>query len=79
MKRSGNLFKQICSMENLKLAHKKARKNKSFYSEVRMVNSNEDYYLSSIRDSLLNLTWLKPRDSCFTDLATYYLHRLKFP
>jgi hypothetical protein len=36
MKRYGNLYEKIYSYENLKLAHKKARKDKSFYGEVKM-------------------------------------------
>lgn len=57
MKRFGNLFEKICDIDNLKLAHRKARKNKSFYTEVKMVNSNEDYYLGLIRDSLVKNTY----------------------
>ena len=30
-------------MENLKLAHKNARKDKLFYKEVQMVDSSEKY------------------------------------
>ena len=32
-------------MDNLKLAHRMARKDKALYKEVQMVNSDEDYYL----------------------------------
>ena len=31
MKRFGNLFEQVCSMDNLRLAHKNARKGKTLY------------------------------------------------
>ena len=40
-------------MENLKLAHKNARKDKLYYREVKMVDSNEDYYLKEIQKMLL--------------------------
>lgn len=57
MKRFGNLFEQICDIENLRKAHRKSRRNKAFYREVKMVNNNEDYYLGLIRASLVNGTY----------------------
>lgn len=45
MKRYGNIYEQIFTMENLKLAHKNARKDKSFYKEVKMVDNNPEFYL----------------------------------
>lgn len=57
MKRIGNLFEQICSIENLRKAHRKARRNKAFYKEVKMINKNEDYYLNLIREALINGTY----------------------
>lgn len=57
MKRFGNLFEQICELENLRKAHRNSRKNKAFYKEVKMVNSNEDYYLGLIRESLIKETY----------------------
>jgi RNA-directed DNA polymerase len=48
MKRYGNLWDQICDIENIKLAHKNASKGKSHYSEVKMVNSDPDFYLGQI-------------------------------
>ncbi len=58
MKRYGNIYPKIYRMDNLKLAHKNARKDKSFYSEVKMVNDNEDYYLKQIQNMLRNKTYL---------------------
>lgn len=52
MKRFGNIYPKIYDMDNLKLAHKNARKDKLFYREVKMVDSNEEYYLSQIQDML---------------------------
>lgn len=51
------LFDAICDMDNLRLAHQNASRGKSFYKEVKMVNSNPDYYLKQIQDSLLNRTF----------------------
>ena len=43
MKRYGKIYEKIYDMENLKLAHKNARKDKLFYKEVQMVDSDEEY------------------------------------
>lgn len=48
MKRYGNLYPKIYDMENLKLAHKNARKGKGWYKEVKLVNANEEYYLKKL-------------------------------
>jgi RNA-directed DNA polymerase len=57
MKRYGNLYSKIYDMENLKLAHKNARKDKLFYREVKMVDSDEEYYLTQIQEMLKNKTY----------------------
>ena len=57
MKRYGNLYSKIYDMENLKLAHKNARKDKLFYKEVQMVDSDEEYYLKQIQEMLINKTY----------------------
>lgn len=44
-------------IENLKLAHKNARKGKLYYDEVKMVDADPDKYLESIRQSLINKTF----------------------
>lgn len=57
MKRIGNLYSQIYSMENLKLAHQHARKGKGWYKEVKMVDADPDYYLTKLQDSLIHKTY----------------------
>lgn len=52
MKRYGDLYSKIYDMDNLKLAHKNARKDKTFYREVKMVDSDEEFYLGQIRELL---------------------------
>ena len=42
IKRVGNLYEKIYDMENLKLAHKNARKGKGWYKEVQWVNEHEE-------------------------------------
>lgn len=44
-------------MENLREAHKNARKDKLFYKEVQMVDSNPDHYLGLIQEMLINETY----------------------
>jgi retron-type reverse transcriptase len=57
MKRYGGIYEKICTMENLYEAHRNARKDKLFYKEVKMVDSNPEYYLSQIQEMLLNDTY----------------------
>ena len=40
MKRHGNLFEKIIDKDNIRLAHKNARKGKTFYSEVKNIDLN---------------------------------------
>jgi RNA-directed DNA polymerase len=63
MKRYGNIYHKIYDMNNLELAHKNAREDKSFYREVQMVDNNKDYCLRQIQDMLKNKTYsLTPDD-----------------
>jgi hypothetical protein len=57
MKRIGNLYGRIHDIKNLKPAHKNARKGKSYYRDVKMVNDDEDYYLKQTQESLVNKTY----------------------
>lgn len=57
MKRYGNIYPKIYDMENLKEAHRNARKDKLFYKEVKMVDSDPEYYLGEIQKMLKNKTY----------------------
>ena len=57
MKRYGGIYEKICTMSNLIEAHQNARKDKLFYEEVQMVDSNPEYYLGLIQDMLVNGTY----------------------
>ena len=57
MKRYGFLYEKICDIENLRLAHHKARLGKGWYKEVQMVNEDEDKYLKQLQEMLLNKTY----------------------
>jgi hypothetical protein len=54
MKRHGNLWDKITSIDNLKLAHKNAKRGKSFYSEVKMVDADPDRYMAEIQRLLVS-------------------------
>lgn len=53
MKNTGDLFSQICSMENLRKAHKNAKRGKGWYKEVKQVDSNLEYYLTRLQENLI--------------------------
>lgn len=57
MKRHGYLYEQICSMDNLILAHHNARKGKRRYREVKMVNEEEYNYLLYLKYMMENRTY----------------------
>lgn len=57
MKRYGNLWNKIVNKENIIKAHKNARKGKTHYKEVQMVDNNLDYYVNKIYLTLLNETY----------------------
>lgn len=66
MKRYGNLYKQICSMDNLRKAHKNARKGKGWYEEVKMIDANLDFYLKELQEMLINHTYKTSEYEKFT-------------
>lgn len=66
MKRVGNIYSDVCDLDNLRVAHKNARKGKSFYEEVKMVDADPDKYLLAIQDSLKNKTFKTSEYSVFT-------------
>lgn len=57
MKRVGNIWYKIIAYENLEMAHKMARKDKTYYREVKMVDSNPVYYLTMIQRMLRYKTY----------------------
>lgn len=54
MKRYGNLWHKIVDIENIKQAHKQARKGKTFYTEVKMVDADLDFYANQIHEMLVS-------------------------
>lgn len=57
MKRYGNLYSKIWDLDNIKFAHKNARKGKLHYQEVQTINENEEIYALQIQNMLKNKTF----------------------
>lgn len=54
MKKWRNLFDKIVNLDNIILAHNKARKNKTYRREVRMVDSDVVTYCTEIQQMLID-------------------------
>lgn len=55
MKRYGNLWKDICTIENFQLAYKRATKGKKYYDEVKNIESyGVDKYLEELLEEVKN-------------------------
>lgn len=57
MKTLKNVYSKIYDIDNLRLAHRNASKDKVFYKEVRMVNKDENHFLFNIQKILKNKTY----------------------
>jgi len=54
MKRHGNLWDKITALDNIAAAHKAARRGKTFYSEVKMVDANPEWFFAEIQHMLVS-------------------------
>lgn len=68
MKRYGNLYPKIYDMDNLIAAHQNARKGKTFYSEVRMVDNDPEKYLGQIQEMLKTKSYHTSKYTVFTKI-----------
>ena len=66
MKRYGNLYPKIYSMDNIRLAHHQAKKGKNHYEEVKMVESDPEKYFLIIHNLLKNKTFHNSKYKIFT-------------
>ena len=57
METYNNLFKKLCSLENLKLAYKKAKKGKTNKLYVRKFETNLDSELTKLKIELETQTY----------------------
>ncbi|MFA6879885.1 MAG: reverse transcriptase domain-containing protein [Bacteroidales bacterium] len=65
MKRIGNLYDAIISLENLQLADEKARKGKVYSYGVQLHDKNRESNLLSLHESLINQTFKTSKYSIF--------------
>ena len=57
MKRLGNVYSKIYSIENLYAAHQNARKDKQFYRAVKKIDKNPMPYMKKIQKMLKEHTY----------------------
>lgn len=57
MKRCNNLFDKIVNIDNLYLADKKARKNKSNRNDIKQFDQNKEELLKKLQQDLINGTY----------------------
>lgn len=68
MKRLGNLYEQVCSIENLQLADARASKGKSDQYGVKVHNKNKDANLLLLQQMLIDKTY---KTSDYTTFKVY--------
>jgi hypothetical protein len=68
MKRYGNLYPKIYDMDNLIAAHQNARKGKTFYNEVKMVDGDPEKYLGQIQEMLKAKSYRTSKYTVFTKI-----------
>ena len=66
MKRYGNLYEKICSMDNLYLAFQHAKKGKGWYKEVQQIEKRPYYYLAGLQWMLQNHLYKTSEYATFT-------------
>ncbi|MFR4963995.1 MAG: reverse transcriptase domain-containing protein [Streptococcus sp.] len=66
MKRYGYLYDKICSMENLELAFRHAKKGKGWYKEVKQIEERPYYYLAALQWMLKNHKYRTSEYTTFT-------------
>lgn len=57
MKRYDHLYEKIYDLDNLRKAHKNAKRGKGWYKEVQEIEKNPDKYLKQLQDMLINHTY----------------------
>ncbi len=80
MKRLGNLYERIISVENLQLADKKARRGKSASYGVRAHDKNREANILALHEALKNKTYRTSRYDVFTvhDPKERVIYRLPY-
>ena len=58
MKDTGDLFSKICDMDNLRKAHKNAKRGKGWYAEVKRIEKDLDHYLRRLPRPYMSMGYL---------------------
>lgn len=66
MKRKGNIYKEFCSEENIRVAFHNAEKGKKHYKEVKEISNNLEFYISDLKKILENKTFKTSEYEVFT-------------
>lgn len=66
MKRIGNIYPKIYEYDNIKEAHRRARKDKIHYTAVQMVDENPEAHFVEIQEMLRNKTYEVGKYKCKT-------------
>jgi len=66
MKRIGNLYHEICSLENLQLADSRARKGKSWQPAIKRHDENRETNIEALHTMLTNKTYTTSEYTIFT-------------
>ena len=59
MKKFKNLYQKITDLDNIKLAHHNARKNKTHRDDVKKVDADIEGFCKQMQDILVNHTYYK--------------------
>jgi retron-type reverse transcriptase len=65
MKRRGNLYSQICDIDNIRLAEKKSRKGKQHQDGVKIFDKDPEANIVSIHNMLVNKTYKTSKYTTF--------------
>lgn len=68
MKRYNNIFPKIVDIDNLTLAYKNARKGKTKYKEVKIIDKNPEYYLLELQQLLISGNFKTSEYEIFTKI-----------
>lgn len=58
MKRYGNLYSQVCDINNLRIAHNRAKKGKGWYKEIVEMDKDIGHYLYELQHMLQSKSYV---------------------
>ena len=76
MKRIGNLYSKIYDYKNIELAFKNAKKGKKKYNEVKLIESNKEFYFNQIHEMLKYNTFKNGKYEVFEKQSGHKLRQI---